>query len=357
MISLTIDDVPVKPGPTINLEDEIRRLSGCGRQYDFHLLVTSLLFFLEEKTSVVWDSDAQLEVFRILFLDAQGATQLAQLANEVQRADSRRRNILAELNRYKRKQMRVIATSTATKDIKARAAELATRADALEKEIEDAREATEKLTEVREANRQKLDALKLDREEASRALEYLHHQYFASLFPALPEVVRNVFLNLIGDSGCTVCGSRLPGLSLRFQETAGNGDCPVCGSPEEAHEGFDKTAAFGAGGISRQNEKVAELKEDISALQALNDLDEEKYRRALRQRLELETEFEQLTREAQRLQLLLPASEKTKAEVENYIRVTEQEIAEITQAIEGRSQIIKCGYSCFAPRLIPHVLT
>ena len=333
VISLTIDDVPVIPKPTINLEDEIRRLSGCGRQYDFHLLVTSLLFFLEEKTPVVWDPDAQIEVFRILFLDAQAATELARLANEIQRADSRRRNMLAQLNSYRKKQIRAISTSSATKQTKGRARELETRADSLDRQLDAVREEALKLEETREKNRQKVDAFKLDLEEASRALEYLHHEYFASLFPTLPETVKNIFLNLIGDSGCTVCGSRLPGLSARFHEVAASGDCPVCGSPEEAHERFKKTAAFGAGGIARHNQKVAQLKEDVSELEALNAIDDERYRGALRQLIDLQSEHDQVADEAQKLRVMLPADEATRVEVENYIRVTEKEIAETARLI------------------------
>src|SRR5205085_4853608 len=106
IISLTVDDVPVRAKPGGDLEDEIWRMAGCGRQYDFHLLVSSLFFFLEEKSPVVWDAEAQIEVFRILFLDTDAATALALLGNEIQRADSRRRNMLAELNRYKKRRIR-----------------------------------------------------------------------------------------------------------------------------------------------------------------------------------------------------------------------------------------------------------
>src|ERR1022692_2955607 len=88
LINLAIDDNPIHPHAGTNLEDEIWRLSGCGRQYDFHLLVTSLFFFLEEKAPIVWEPEAQIEVFRILFLDTGAATDLARLGSDIQRADS-----------------------------------------------------------------------------------------------------------------------------------------------------------------------------------------------------------------------------------------------------------------------------
>src|SRR5437762_638227 len=87
-VSVGINGIPVRSGPTGDVEDEIRRLSGCGRQYDFHLLVTSLLFFLEEKTPVVWEPEAQIEAFRILFLDTQAAPELARLGTAIQQEDS-----------------------------------------------------------------------------------------------------------------------------------------------------------------------------------------------------------------------------------------------------------------------------
>jgi hypothetical protein len=328
LINLAIDDIPVRPKPGVNLEDEIWRLSGCGRQYDFHLLVTSLFFFLEEKAPIVWEAEAQIEVFRILFLDTAAATELARLGYNIQRADSRRRNMLAELNRYKKRQIRAIAASSATKDVKKNADQFEKRAERVEKDLQDVAATAAELERTRQSNRQKLDGFKLDLEEKSRALEFLHHQYFASLFPSLPDIVRNVFLNLVGDTGCTVCGSRTPGLSSRFQKIAVTGDCPVCGSPKEQHEKFETAAEFGAETIKRQSEEIAELKQQISELETLNSVDDESYRSALRQRIDLQAEYDHLTEEAQRLRRLLPANEQTKKDVENYIKVTEREIAE-----------------------------
>lgn len=337
LINLAIDDAPVRPKGGANLEDEIWRLSGCGRQYDFHLLTTSLFFFLEEKAPIVWEPEAQIEVFRILFLDTDAAMSLARLGNDIQRADSRRRNILAELNRYKKRRISAIAASSATEDVKKKADEFEKRAQRVDRELQELRETASELERTREANRQKLDAFKLDLEEQSRALEFLHHQYFASLFPSLSETVRNVFLNLVGDTGCTVCGSRTPGLGARFQEIAANGECPVCGSPKEEHETFAAAAEFGAGTITRQNEKVAELKEQVRELETLNSFDDDRYRNALRQRIDLQAEHDRLTEDAKRLRFLLPESEQTKAEVENYIKVTESEIAELTREIASNT--------------------
>lgn len=337
LISLAIDDTPILPKAGSNLEDEIWRLSGCGRQYDFHLLVTSLFFFLEEKASVVWEAEAQIEVFRILFSDTIAATELARLGSDIQRADSRRRTMLAELNRYKKRQIRLIAASSATDDVKKKADEFDKRAERLERELQDVTQIAAELEGPRQSNRQKLDAYKLDLEEKSRALEFLHHQYFASLFPTLPEIVRNVFLNLVGDTGCTVCGTRTPGLTSRFQKISATGECPVCGSPKEQHERFEAGAEFGAEIIGRQSEGIAELKEQVNELTTLNAVDDERYRSALRQRIDLQGEYEHLTKEAQRLRLLLPADEQAKKDVENYIKVTESEIAEREREITTKT--------------------
>jgi hypothetical protein len=328
LISLTVDDTPVRSKPGSNLEDEIWRLSGCGRRYDFHLLMTSLFFFPEEKAAIVWEPEAQIEVFRILFLDSTAATELARLGREIQRDDSRRRNMLAELNRYKKRQIRAIVASSATAEVKKKADEFDKRAVRIEKELEQLAETALGLEKTRQANRQKLDGFKLDLEEKSRALEYLYHQYFASLFPSLPDIARNVFLNLVGDTGCTVCGSRTPGLSSRFQQMAASGECPVCGSPKEEHEKLESAAEFGVDTIKRQNEEIAELKEQVSQLETLNSVDDDSYRSVLRQRIDLQTKHESLAKEAQRLRLLLPADDQTKKDVENYIKVTEREIDE-----------------------------
>lgn len=336
IISLSVDGKPITAAPNTTLEFEIWSLSGCGSHYDFHLLIRSLVFFLETKTPVVWDPISQAELFRILFLDTAEAVELARLASEIQQIDSRRRNQVNQLNRYKEQQLRLNPDPSGVVEATQRAKVVVERVAVIDAQLTRLAESADSLERAKDSDSQKLDSLKLDLEEAARGLEHMHHQYFASLFPRLPEVARNVFLNLVGDSGCLVCGTRTASLSERFQQLATTGACPVCHSPKEQHEQHVQAAEFGSERIQAENTRVADMKRQVAELEASVRARTDEYREVLRARIELQSERDQLRTEADQLRQLLPASAEDRLKTENYIKVADEEIAVAVRAIRTK---------------------
>lgn len=310
-------------------EDQIWQLAGCSSQYDFHLLVRSVLFFLEEKTPIVWDPIAQAEIFRILFLTGDEALQLANIARDIQVIDSQARNMYDQLRRYKTQLLSMRARSSSATEVTDRTRYIEDRLPKVEQRAERLREATDELEGVRNANRAKLDALKLALEEASRELEFRHHQYFVTLFPKLSETARNVFTNLLGESGCLVCGSRRSGLSAELRRLAEQGTCPVCHSPKEDQEVMVTGAQFGSKVIKREIAKIDRLKTQVNRSQIVVDSNEEKYRKALAELLNIMTEHDELEAEADSLRALSPVGADELTRTEDYVRFTEKEIQKL----------------------------
>lgn len=337
IVALNVDGNPVVTGPETTPEFEIWRVSGCGSQYDFHLLMRSVVFFLESKTPVVWDPIAQAELFRILFLDASEALSLAQLASEIQQLDSRRRNLLNQLNRYKQQHAKAPDPTAAT-EASHRAETAIERIQIIDSQLTSLANSAESLEHARDSESQKLDSLKLDLEEATRGLEHMHHVYFASLFPRMPEVARNVYINLVGDCGCLVCGSRSPGLSERFQKLAADGLCPVCYSPKEAQEKFVQATEFGAEKIKIENDNISTLKRRVTELEATTRRKAVEYHEVLRARIRLQQEREELASEAEKLRQMLPVSSEERQKSENYIKVAEGEVTEYARSIREKME-------------------
>jgi DNA repair exonuclease SbcCD ATPase subunit len=335
IVSLAIDGASPQADGSAALESEIWRLCGCGSQYDFHLLVRSLIFFMEEKTPVVWDPVAQAEIFRILFLSAEDASRLASLASEIQQQDSQRRNFLTALNRYKKQLIKLQPEASVASEATSRLEQLESRIETIEAELEGSGETSDQLERALMTNRQKLDGLKLDLEEYTRALEHMYHDYFASLFPGVNETAKNVFANLVGDNGCLVCGSRRPGLSLEFQKLSENGACPVCHSAKEEQEQTSVPAAIGAITLQEQNTRIASLKQDLKEFEEVVAAKANDYQVLLRHRLDLESEHSRIKREAERLRGFLPASAEEVSRTQNYITVTESDIAALAESIRG----------------------
>jgi archaellum component FlaC len=333
--AITIDgQTPsVKSG---NKEDAIWKLSGCGSQYDFHLLIRSLVFFLEEKMPVVWDPISQAELFRILFLNSDEAIELARLASDIQRIDSQRRNLVHQLNRYKSQIPRRIADPSAVVEASERVAELSLRIEVIDRQLESLTNSADNLLHTRESECQKLDSLKLELEEATRAMEHMYSLYFASLYPRMPDIARNVFLNLLGDSGCLVCGSRALGISERYKKLTESGVCPVCGSPKEEQEQLPQANEFTSVRIEAEKNKISVLKQSVNALDNSVEQLSEKYQIVLKERITLQQEKIELQQTAKQFKLLLPISTDEQIRTENYINVSERAISDYEASIRSK---------------------
>ena len=310
-------------------EDEIWQLAGCSSQYDFHLVVRSVLFFLEEKTPVVWDPVAQAEIFRIIFLKADDALELADMAAKIQATDSNARNMYDQLRRYKDQLLSMQTRSSAANELTKRTKFIQKQLPEIEKQVDRLSESTEKLEAMRNLNRAKLDALKLDLEEATRHLEFKQHEYFASLFPRLSETARNVLTNLVGENGCLVCGSRRSGLSEQLRVLAKDGICPVCHSPKEDQEPTITAAQFGSKTIKREMATIEKLRNEVVRSQEVVGSNEETYRKALSDFFEIMTERDKLLAEADQVRAMLPATADDLSETESYITFTEKEIKKL----------------------------
>jgi|CXWL01.1.fsa_nt_gi hypothetical protein len=316
----------------INQEDPeswIWGLSGCGSQYDFHLLIRSLIFFMEQKASVVWDQIAQAEIFRILFLSAEEAKRVAKLAYDIQRLDSQRRNAVYALNRNENRLAKLRVQSSVTVDVVQRVEQVARKIEVTRNRLVVLEENTDSLERALRNEKQRLDAYKMDLEEATRALDHLHHEYFASLFPGVTETAKNVFLNLVSDNGCLACGSRKPGLSLQFRALSEQGACPVCRSDKEFHERTLGQGQLDSQDIQQQLNRVNSLKTSVSELEtAVNEKGQE-YQRTLRERFELQAEGESLRLAEHQLRGLLPGSAENVREAQSSVSLATREIGDL----------------------------
>lgn len=316
-------------------ESTIWNLSGCGSQYDFHLLVRSLIFFMEQKATIVWDPIAQAEIFRILFLNAEQARHLANLAYEIQRLDSQRRNALYALNRNEKRLSKIRMQAPVTTDLVRRSEQIAQETDAKTSRLAYLNEVAEGIEDSLKDEKQRLDAFKLDLEEETRALDQLHHEYFSSLFPDVDDTAKNVFLNLVSDNGCLICGSRASGLSIRFTQLAEQGVCPVCHSEKELHERKLEPVLPATHTMQQQVSRVETLKRGITELDDAVNEKERTYYEILRERLELQADVDKLRLEEHQLRGLLPSGAGEVSDIQKSVGLAKEEIDNLRGQIQA----------------------
>ena len=332
----TLDITSLKiDGSEINgdLEQRIWKASGCGSPYDFHVLVRGLLFFLEEKASVVWDPIAQVEIFRILFLDPVEAKQFSKNGKTIQTKDSTRRNLHAQLTSFRKampKQEAGFKVEEAVKEV----GRLQFEYSRVEKILARLEERISSLELSRDRDQQKLDNLKLRREEKTRQVEYQHYRYFASLFPRLPDTVKNVLGNLIGASGCAVCGTRSPDLAEQFSELANLGACPICRSPKELHEELVTAAEFGVESLKQEHAQLNILKQEVDELEKSLAVMQDSYFKLRQEQVSTRQVLSKVALDLSHWQAALPADTEELREARDFIAVTEKQIKELDREID-----------------------
>ena len=100
VISLSVDGIDVDASQDIYAE-KVEELSGLPSYVDFFSVVKFLVFFLEDRSDLIWDHMSQFEVFRILFLDKNSAKIAAKYRDDARSSDSNYRNLLASVNKIK----------------------------------------------------------------------------------------------------------------------------------------------------------------------------------------------------------------------------------------------------------------
>lgn len=255
-------------------EELVLELSGLGLFFDFYAILRYLIFFLEDRTELVWDHLAQFDMFRILFLDAKISADLARRADALQKADSAFRNYRPLYNDARDELERREELTASTSELRATQLSLRKMLEGLEAADADFAKQEDDLGNGALEARLRLERSKLALEEARRELEAQREKFLKHIFPDLDSTVRRAFLTLESGGGCLVCGSS--GASVhRISELASRGICPVCESgPEEqerplARGRFDRDAYDRARQeVDKLTVVVADIENELNELQA-----------------------------------------------------------------------------------------
>ena len=264
--ALSLDGEPVQ-GEQHELQHEIVKASGLATLYDFFYVVFSFTFFLEEKVSLIWNPNGQIEIFRVLFFDPAKAKDFAELADAIKRKDSRYRNIRVYYNRamddLKTTEARTGNAPTAAEELRLK------RVDVNQLEETDAtiRRNLEKALLHRTSLLEQLEKVRLGLEEDRRQQEGLLDTFFSRAFPDLPGVVANILNHLDGGHGCLVCGTPNPKRLRTFRELASQGTCPFCETKNVLTEKVGPLPARADAQLKQMEAHITATAQSITALE------------------------------------------------------------------------------------------
>ena len=211
-------------------QKEIVRLANVSTFGDWILLLRYIVFYFEDRRSLVWDPSAQRQLLRILFLEPGQSQHWTDRERQILEVDTRVRN------------MRAVATGE--ERILAREENLAANEPNIREELRELeqlqRNATKSLDEINsnlsaiearhESARLRFLTLEQERESIYRELERAQLLTFNSKLPQHSDSARYILAQLLTNGECLVCGNSVPGVMASMESRIRADECIVCGT-------------------------------------------------------------------------------------------------------------------------------
>lgn len=220
-----------------NYQSQILAAAGLNSYSDWLLVLRTLVFFFEDRRSLVWDTGAQRQLLRCLFLSPTQSKEWTQQETIILKLDSRMRNLQAVLRREQGEQRKALNQLHGASDIRAA---LGAAQASLEELNNRHTKLVESVNNDDEARQQaRLNALRAQTEHDSalRELERARLLAIAAHLPHAEESMKFLYARLMSDETCLACGTH--GLGQRRETLAlalKQHRCLVCESSLPKHE-------------------------------------------------------------------------------------------------------------------------
>lgn len=214
-------------------QTQIAALLGVASFFDVVIILSFLIFMLEDRRALVWDPTAQRQIFRVLLLPTDRATEYASAQQNVVSADSAVRNTSTLIKRH---EGQIVARKKQAKklfDAEAERRLLSAEAEVVRQKIETA--VQDRLEADVQRHSARLDRLKAAeaRESTIRELERIKLDSLKAVLGPSDENLRYVINHLLAEQRCLVCGTDPSPAAAKIKEWARLGRCPVCGSQHD----------------------------------------------------------------------------------------------------------------------------
>ncbi|WP_407352158.1 AAA family ATPase [Luteimonas sp. R10] len=264
--------------------EQMAELSGLTTAYDFHMVVRYVQFFTEERLPLLWSPTAQLELFKMLFVDEAIGRKLNKLYSEIQAADTDYRNRTYQYNHRRDRYEEARAKyQSVDPDLAVVRAQLATAKAELADASRDHRVATDRVVELvrqRDESDRKVESLQVELDQEIHAFHQQDAAYIAQALPTLDNKFQMLMQGLGSNLGCFVCGKggkrEVAAISKRLRDH----HCFVCNA-SLAHARASNVTPITARALQKIEHRIDALRAEIAAHQKLQQQLAEEYTDAL----------------------------------------------------------------------------
>lgn len=224
-----------KDGREDTLQDEesyrtaVAQSIGVGSFDDVVRVLEYLTFVLENQTSLLWNVEAQYEVFRGLVVPKL-APQLRELEQEIISADSAARNLSATLHKMKKSREKKLKNLKNADNTRAKLKAERASLENSEVRLSEVSEELEQLKDERENTRLQLKRCEAELMNRTAKYEKLKFDSVRQAFSGLDLSLQYIYLKLFSDGVCVACGNEAKAQAEEIEKRVNEGKCPVCGN-------------------------------------------------------------------------------------------------------------------------------
>lgn len=266
VVELSVDQQPFQASRAADMEARYRQdvmsASGLSSFEDFVFLMRYVVFYLEDRRSLVWDAAAQGEILNILLAEqGERRGQYVQLFNALLSKDSEYRNVHAVVYKRRAEVQKQIGTIEGGQIQRVDQALQERR-----KQLKELVAHKNELGESRDQLRQQIENRRQEIHDGRATLAAKLNSFYESFFPKLDGPARYLLAHFEAGAGCLVCGSRTPEAMEQVVAKLHMNTCPVCASPIE-HGPWPTTAPHAGEEIELQRQAIAAAEADLAAME------------------------------------------------------------------------------------------
>lgn len=222
--------------PENTYQRTIAELFGVDAFFDVLIILRFLTFMLEDRRALVWDPTAQRQIFRVLLLPPQRASEYADAQQAIVSADSAVRNTKNQIFRQEQEQKAAATQSDSISSIEAQRRAKSAEALATRERLEGA--AKDRVDADDDRRRARLDRLKAvqDRDTSIRELERIKMEMLRHWLGPSQDTVRYIVGHLLAERRCLVCDHDPAPSADAIEDRLRKGLCPICGSQHERND-------------------------------------------------------------------------------------------------------------------------
>ena len=262
---LSVGDDAIPPGEII-FQNVICRLAGVWSFGDWLLMLRHLIFYFEDRRSLVWDPSAQRQLFRFLFLPPEIAEKWYMNEREILRLDSEARNDNAALGRLRKSVIIDEKKQKSAVDVRAELESLeqlqANEAKIMDRLVEQSSE----MDAYR--NKLRLDLMKNEQvlENTVREIERAKLIAIRSHFPSQNEIGQYLIAQFIVDGKCVACAKPAQDSAQIYSSRLEKGCCILCGSDFDEKPDIVKKEELASGRLEKLTQEMERIRSHVDNL-------------------------------------------------------------------------------------------